>query len=767
MRMPRTRKHLVGGRQAWGQRLGVLLCAALVGSELLFAPVSLAGDGGQTSATPRPRIGLVLAGGGAKGGAHIGVLKVLEDLHVPIDCIAGTSMGALVGGGYASGLPAGEIERFVRAVPWKSVIGGVGRRELEPAEQRRHSDASGTGLELGMEDGGIVGPAGLVNTSSIETVLRAYVAQARLESDFNRLPIPFRAVATDMVTGQMVVFDHGDLATVMRASMAIPGAFAPVHMDPYVLSDGFIVRNIPVDVARKACADVLIVVKLAVPATTTKELQGAGQLLSRTMDVMTEANENIQLSTLTDRDIRIDVPMGNIGAADFERIAETIPLGEAAARAATDRLKAYSLPEAQYLAWRKAVTNKQDLTVKIASVRFEDLKFVNGEYLRSLTQLRAGDMADTDKISGDAKRLGALNELDSVAYRLSGDRNNPDLVWVPHEREGARNVLRPSMGMYGSGSGELDFILGTQYIRRWINSYGAQWRNNIQLGYVSEIQSSFFQPLNVRQSFFVEPDIYLRRSLEALYDDGENIADYKFRDFGGRLEVGASIAHNGQVRLGYWAERHHSIVTTGVALMPDFDYLDAGFSAGFTYDSRDEATFATHGIAAAVNFRHANAAMGGDRDWETLEGGVRGLIPIGKNLMWLTVAGGFDPLNKLPGDRDFSLGGESFPGYQHDELRVGGYWTVSGSFLWRLADLVAIKNQALYSGLGLQAARLYDRLDSVPDGYVYGISGYLGGRTPVGTLVLGAGAATRSWNIWISLGRPIGKGSILDSSLFR
>ena len=552
--------------------MGWLLIATLISAEFLSPTSSAAADDSrQANPLARPRIGLVLAGGGAKGGAHIGVLKVLEQLHVPIDCIAGTSMGALVGGGYASGLPAAEIERFVVNVPWKSVIGGVGRRELEPAEQRRYSDTAGTALELGMADGGIVGIAGLVDTSSIETVLRAYVAQARLESDFNRLPIPYRAVATDMVTGQMVVFDHGDLATVMRASMAIPGAFAPVHMDPYVLSDGFIVRNLPVDVARQSCADVLIVVKLAVPAIDPKELQGAGQLLSRTMDVMTEANENVQLSTLTDRDIRIDVPMGDIGAADFERIAETIPLGEAAARAVADRLKAYALPESQYLAWRNSVTTHQNLAVNIASVRFEGLKYVNGEYLRSLTQLRAGELADTDKISRDAQRLAALDELDSVAYRLSGDRTNQELVWLPHEKAGGRNVLRPSMGMYASGSGELDFILGSQYIRRWLNSYGGQWRNNLQVGYVSELQSSLYQPLNVRQSYFVEPDIYVRRSLEALYDDGENVAQYNFRDFGGRFDLGAAIAHNGQIRVGYWAERHHSIVTTGVSLMPEFD----------------------------------------------------------------------------------------------------------------------------------------------------------------------------------------------------
>src|SRR6516162_4530387 len=173
-------------------------------------------------------IGLVmaLAGGGARGGAHIGVLKVLEELHVPIDCIAGTSMGALVGGGYASGMPAAEIEKFVAGVDWKSVVAGVGSRHLVPAEQKRFNDTSGS-VELGLKGGRIVPPSGVIASSRIEDVLRGYVATAR-------------AVATDMLSGEMVVLDHGDIATAMRASMAIPGAFAPVITDQYVLSDGYV-----------------------------------------------------------------------------------------------------------------------------------------------------------------------------------------------------------------------------------------------------------------------------------------------------------------------------------------------------------------------------------------------------------------------------------------------------------------------------------------------------------------------------------------------
>ena len=329
------------------------------------------------AANGRPRIGLVLAGGGAKGGAHVGVLKVLEEMHVPIDCIAGTSMGALVGGGYASGIPAKDLETFVTTIDWKKVVGSQGRRDLEPIEQKRDGVTYSNDFEFGITPDGIVLPGGLVNTSNIEDLLRTYVATARLTNQFDKLPIPYRAVATDMVTGRMVVLDKGDLATAMRASMAIPGAFAPVLMDDMILNDGGLVRNIPIDVARDLCADHVIVVNLVELPIDPKRLRTATQLLSRTMDVMIEANETLQLQTIREGDIRIDVHMGDITTADFERVPDTVPLGEAAAREHAAALAKYAVPAEQYAAWRAKVTQSQDLEVQLAEVRYEGLERVN------------------------------------------------------------------------------------------------------------------------------------------------------------------------------------------------------------------------------------------------------------------------------------------------------------------------------------------------------------------------------------------------------
>ena len=754
------------------QRGIVSIAAPALCAFLALPPASFAYqiEAGATAATPtRPRIGLVLAGGGAKGGAHVGVLKVIEQLRVPIDCIAGTSMGALIGAGYASGQPAAEIEEFVTGIDWSSVVGGVGRRALEPVEQKRFATEASTPIELGFNKGNITTPGGLADSSAIDDLLRNYVARSRMVADFNKLPIPFRAVATDMITGNMVVLDRGDLATAMRASMAIPGAFSPVTGNGYILADGGMVRNIPVDVARATCADIVIVVNLVEPPTPPDKLVQATQLLARSMEVMLEANEKIQLQSLTERDIRIDVPMGDIGTGDFERVPETIPLGEAAAREFADRLAALALPEPEYLAWRHDITTQQAMEGRVAVVRIEGLERMNPEFLKTITTIRPGDTVDINAISADARQMSALEDLESVAYRIEGTAADATLVWLPEEVSIGASVLRPSMGVFADGGGDLKFLLALQHARRWLNDRGGQWRNNVQVGYESLISTSLYQPIDVAQRFFVEPGLLASRSAEDLYSDGDHVATYRFVDYGGRVEAGWNLSRAAQLRVGYAASERRAKVRTGLVALPEADILDAGVTLKALYDSRDGSTFATRGIAAAVEYQHIDGAFGSERDWERVEAGFRTAIPLGRNLMWISLAGGSGLGDDLPADRAFSLGGpRTLPAYQHDQLRVREYWLAEASFLWRLKELVPIKNQAIYGGFGLQAAGLYDRVDfQVADDEVYGVSAYLAGQTPLGNFTLGAGATSNEWSIWLSLGRPIGKGSILDDGLFR
>ncbi len=719
----------------------------------------------------RPRVGLVLAGGGAKGGAHIGALKVLEELRVPVDCIAGTSIGALVGAGYATGQPAAEIEKFVTGIDWAAVIGGVGRRTLEPIEQKRLALDAGSKLQMGLIDGKIVTPSGLADASSIDDLLRGYVARARTVTEFDKLPIPFRAVATDMMTGDMVVLDHGDIAIAMRASMAIPGAFSPVVLDPWILSDGGMVRNIPVDVARDTCADVVIVVNLVEPPPTRERLVQAQQLLSRSMDVMFEVNEKAQLATLTDRDILINVPMGDITTGDFDRLPETIPLGEVAARKAADRLATLSVPAPQYTAWRTSITTSQSIEATVADVRVEGLDYVNPAYLRTLTSIEAGDVVAVGDISDDARRMAALDELDSVAYRLEGDPEASTLVWLPTEISLGQSVLRPALGLFADGGGDFKFLMGVQHVRHWINPLGAQWRNQLQIGDESSLATSFYQPLDVAQRTFVEPGLFIQRIVEDVYDHGDRLATYEFLDLGGRIDLGWNASRYAQLRLGYLFDQRKTRIDTGLPILPEIDADDAGLALSARYDSRDTPTFATKGLAAAVRYENMDDSLGSDRNWERLELGVRKSISIGKYVTWLSLAGGTDLDSDVPDDRYFSLGGSRvMPAYQHDELRVSDYWVAESSFLRRLKVLSPIKNQAIYAGLGLQATGLYDRLDVEGDDdeeVVYGAYLFLAGPTALGTFTLGAGFSEGEANVWLSVGKPITSGTILDDGLFR
>jgi NTE family protein len=717
----------------------------------------------------RPRIGLVLAGGGAKGGAHVGVLKVLEEMHIPIDCIAGTSMGALVGGGYASGIPAADLQTFLDGINWPKVIGGAGLREMAPIEQKAAGVTYSNNLDMGLRDGQIIVPGGLVNTSGIDDLLRSYVAKARSQSDFDKLPIPYRAVATDMVSGQMVVLSSGDLATAMRASMAIPGAFAPVHLDNYILNDGGMVRNLPVDVARNLCADVVIAVNLVTEPTTPDKLQSATQLAGRAMDVMLEANVQLQLQTLKPGDVRIDVQMGDIGTADFERVPETIPLGEAAARKVAGELAKYSVPPEQYAAWRANVTTGQEIDARVADVKIDGLQWMNPAYLATRTDIRPGDRVDNQRISDQAREMSALKDLDSAGYQLTGDPKNPTLQWLPKEKNWGPNFIQFDLGLYATQGNDSGFVLYVKQDRRWLNSLGLQWRNELQLGLNSEFATSLYQPLDVAQTFFVEPRAFVSRTYENLYVDQERIANYRFDDLGGQVDFGVNFGTRAQLRLGYVYDKRDVIVDTGSNALPNIRTVDAGIVSQAIWDSRDTAFNPTHGIVGALEYMKSDGSLGADRNWERLEGGLGIAVPIRGDIVWVTAAGGTAFNSALPVDRDFAIGGPgSFPGLPLDAIRAPEYWTVNGSYLWKLKDILSIRGQALYAGIRLETGEIDDWTNSKGLQPIYGGSVYIAGRTMVGPLTIGVGGTSlNTWTVWLAVGRPIGQGTILEKGIFR
>jgi len=692
----------------------------------------------------RPRIGLVLGGGGAKGIAHVGVLQVLDELHVPIDCVAGTSMGALVGGIYAAGMPAGQLAQELDAIDWAETVGGKGNREMIPVERKLEQRSYNNSSEVGIKHGKFASAKGFVDTQDIEGLIRALVSDARFQRDFGDLPIPFRTVATDMISGDLVVMSSGDLSVAMRASMAMPGVFAPVMDGDRVLSDGGQLMNLPVDIARDLCADVVIAVWLSSPPITAEDLSSATALLSRSSGVMIEANEKAQIATLTELDVGIDVPMGDIGTGDFNRATDAARLGRAAAEAVADELRRFAVPEEEYLAWRATVDDPQSGHVTLADVRIVGLDRVNPEYVRGhLRTVVPGAVLSAADIATDTNRIYALGDFEQVGYELTGPQDARVLEIRPVEKSYGPNIFRAELGLYGQTNGELMGVIGAQHALSWVNSLGGEWRNALQVGRTSLATTNFYQPLDVQQRFFVQPILMIESNLQDIYDDGSREARYFMREAYGEVDLGANIGTYAQLRTGVQSGWIDATRDTGLSLL-------VGLPTSGTYMN--------------VSFRDSGSWLSGEQEYTMAEGVIATAFPLRGNTLNFLAAGGKELAGDLPVTRDFLLGGiRSFPGLYVNELRGTAYWVATANYRQKVGEILSLFNQSLYAGVRLQAGRMGGSRDGVNQGTLYGISGGISGRTPIGAFNVSLGYVDNdSWALQFAIGAPVPEGSVLD-----
>ena len=473
---------------------------------------------------------------------------------------------------------------------------------------------------------------------------------------------------------------------------------------------------------------------------------------------------------MTDRDILINVPMGDITTGDFDRMPETIPLGEVAARKVADRLATLALPAPEYTAWRSGVTTTEVIEAKVVDVRVEGLEYVNPEYLRTLTDVEAGDTVAVGDISDDARHMAALDELDTVAYRLEGDPAASTLVWLPKEVSLGQNVLRPALGLFADGAGDFKFLMGAQHVRHWVNPLGAQWRNQIQIGDESFLTTSFYQPLDVAQRTFVEPGLFVERLVEDLYNDGERIATYQFIDVGGRIDFGWNTSRYTQLRLGYLFDQRKTRIDTGLEVFPQIDADDAGLTFSARYDSRDTATFATKGFAAAVRYEHIDESFGSDRNWDRLEVAARKAIS-DRQVPDLAHPRGRLRCRHRPSARSPLLAGGTAGPTGVPARRAAGQRLLDRRVEFPATAESAVPDQEPgdLRGLGFQAVGLQNRIDVEGDNdeVIYGGYLFLAGPTPLGTFTLGVGGTGSQWNVWLSVGKSISTGTILDDGLFR
>ena len=506
-----------------------------------------------------PTLGLVLSGGGARGLAHIGVLKVLERERIPVVAVAGTSMGAIVGGLYATGMSPAELETALLALDWAEVFARRVDRPHLPLRQKEEDYNFSGALEMGVRDGELRAPQGTVSSRGLEVMLRRLTLPVRHIDQFADLPTPFRAVATDMESGEVRVLTQGDLAQAMRASMSVPALFAPIEWGDRLLGDGGLVNNLPVDVARAMGAQRVIAVNVGTPLSPRKSLTSLVGVTSQMVNILTEQNVKRSLASLWDDDLLITPDLSAFGSADFEQAAAIVRAGELAAEAALPRLRAMAVSAPVYAAWQAQRLNMNLPPPRLVGIRFEGSTLTRGERYQAQLTSQVGDPFDSDKAARDARLLAASGDYARVDFRLEPSPVGDILVFELEDKPWGPNYLRVGLDLSTDMAGNSHFNLRLSHNRHWLNRLGGEWRNQLTLGRTPRLFSELYQPLTHRagtpSDWFVSAWGEALNRPQSLFDpDGNELAQLRRRSLTTGLDVGQPWGRHGELRLGLWQQ---------------------------------------------------------------------------------------------------------------------------------------------------------------------------------------------------------------------
>jgi NTE family protein len=565
------------------------------------------------SASQRPRVGLVLSGGGARGFAHIGVLKVLQELRVPIDAIAATSMGAIVGGGYAAGYTPQHLEELARTTDWNNIFSLRAPRESLHFRRKEDDYKNLSNVEFGIKADGLTLPRGAVGSQNLGLFLRALGGPVKEINDLSKLPIPFAAAATDLATGKLVVLQKDvALATAMRASMSVPAAFAPVEVDGRPLVDGGLVRNLPVDLARSMGVDRVIAVNVGRPLLPKERLTSVLAVTEQVINILTEQNVERSLAELAPEDILITPDLADFGPGDFARSEAIVAAGEAAARRIADRLASLALDAVAYAAFEQRRTQlvREDRPVAVTDVQVAGLRTVNPEAIRREIDVPLDRPLATAEIDRAVQELFGRGDFESVSYSLVDDGPRRTLIVTPLEKSWGYNALRVGGNLQTDFDTDSTFNLLIAHTWSWLNRYGAEWRNEVQVGDTQRLLTELYQPLAPGSRWFVLPRLAVQREDFDLFVGDEPLA--RFRNSTARADValGLALPRLGSLRVGAGRAQ---IVTTrliGPPVLPAARSLVTAGGVELRLDTLDTVNYPRRGFFANVAYLRYNVPAG-------------------------------------------------------------------------------------------------------------------------------------------------------------
>lgn len=723
-----------------------LLSAAL--AALVAAASLLTGTSATWAQAPepskRPRIALVLSGGGARGAAHVGVLKVLDELHVPVDCVVGTSMGSVVAGAYATGATIEEMEELLSQVGLADVINDEPPRKEKTIHRKEEDAINLITPEIGVKDGTLELQSGVVSGVGLEAFLRKAV-NIKGYVDFDRLPIPYRAVATDLANGEMVVMRSGEVAHAMRASLAIPAVIAPARVEGRLLVDGMVVRNIPVDVGRKLCGDVVIAVNVGTPLMKRSQLTSLISVAQQMLSILTEQNVKESLAQLTDKDLLITVDLEGFNVSDFDRMPAIAAAGEKSARRFVKELARFSIPPQEYAALRaRQITMPVADARPIDEIRVEGVHRVSPETVVGAMETKAGDTPDPTRLSRDMQRIFGSGDFEHVDYRLIDEKGKHVLTVNALEKSWGPNYLRFGLTLSTDFTSSSYFNLLGTYRATWLNSLGAEWVNELQVGRTNRLYTEFYQPLVPNRYFFVAPSFMLERTPVDLYSGQTRVAEFDNRIVRGQIDVGSQFTRYGEVRLGVLAGTLLPTLQTGPPqIAGSLNRVQQGATKlRVKIDQLDSVDFPREGFGFTGSIFNSMPSLGADDSYAKWDADFLAAYSVKRHTLSVGLKGGGALRGTIPAYDQFSLGGF---------LQLSGFKTFQlyGAELafGRLVYTYQLDRGAFfkgtYLGASLESGRVRNPVITTnPTDWQTGGSMFVAVDTPLGPIYLAYGAAT-------------------------
>ncbi|QRK85749.1 patatin-like phospholipase family protein [Pseudomonas granadensis] len=688
------------------------------------------------SEAPRPKIGLVLSGGAARGLAHIGVLKALEEQGIKIDAIAGTSMGAVVGGLYASGYKVDELEKLALSIDWQAALSDAPPREDVPFRRKQDDRDFLVKQKLSFRDDGSLGlPLGVIQGQNLALLLESLLAHTSDTRDFDKLPIPFRAVATDIANGEKVVFRKGHLPQVIRASMSIPAVFAPVELDGRLLVDGGMTDNIPLDVARQMGVDVAIVVDIGTPLRNRKQLATVVDVLNQSITLMTRSNSEEQLAALKSTDVLIQPALAAYGVTDFGKTQEMIDAGYRATRILDKRLAVLKPTQSQD-AELNAARSPGQRTPIITAIRVENDSKVDDDVIRYYIRQHIGEPLDLGRLHSDMGTLYGLDYFEQVQYRVVHKGNDHTLVISARGKRSGTDYLRVGLNLSDDMRGDSAFNLGASYRVNGINRLGAEWLTRAQIGDKQELYSEFYQPLDVGSRYFVAPYASFEAQNVDSVLDNDPIAQYRVERYGFGLNFGRQIGNNGEVRFGVGEAWGKADVRIGDQDLPSENFNEGFYALKYSYDSLDNVYFPHEGKDISLTLVQYEPGLGSDTRYRQWDFKIDKAMSHGPDTLILGGRYGRTLNDANVVTSSFLLGGaRQLSGFREDAVSGQNISLMRAVFYRRLTPRAYLPlDFPLYAGASLERGRAWNNDNEFDSGYINAASVFIGFDTPLGPL---------------------------------